>query len=318
VRKKETRSAAGIDGFFSALPTPLREDGRPDVRSLDALIEFLLEKGVEGFCAGGLTGEYPILGIEDRIQIYRHVAKRTGGRVPLIFGVGSENSSHILEMAKEARNLGAVAVLLPPPAFFHFAPIDAQEMMGQIGATLPLPVILYYIPQFANSLGVSDALALLGSVANIVGIKDSSGDSTALAHFAAARRAMGFRLFAGNDNLLLSALDSQADGCISGLSSMAPELMLGLYRAFSEGSTQRAADLQGLVWELAAAVNELPVAWGIKIALEAQGFPMGPFSWPCGSDLATRISRFRQWYEQWAPLVRERLSDQPSSTPRLP
>ncbi len=296
-----------MGGFYSALPTPLRDDGGPDFASLDALIEFLIEKGVEGFCGGGLTGEYPIFGAEDRIQVYRHIAKRTAGRASLIFGVGSENSSQVLKMAAEAKDLGAVALLLPPPSFFHVAPIDVQEMMGQIASSLPLPVILYFIPQFVKSLGVSNVLTLLGSVENIVGVKDSSGNVEALEQYASAKRAMGFRLMAGNDNLLLDALKSQADGCISGLSSMAPELMLGLYRAFYQGASQRAAELQSLVKELATAMSSLPVTWGIKIALDAQGFPMGSLSWPCGPRLAARIARFRQWYEQWTPSVRERL-----------
>ena len=297
-----------VGGFFSALPTPLREDGRPDFAFLDAFIEFLLEKGVEGFCGGGLTGEYPIFGVEDRIQIYRHIAKRTAGRAALIFGVGSENSSQALKLAAEAKDLGAKALLLPPPFFFHAAPIDAQEMMGQVASTLPLPVILYFIPQFIKSLGVSNVLALLGSVENIVGVKDSSGDVKALNEYASAKGTMGFQLMAGNDILLLRAFQSQADGCISGLSSMAPELILGLYRAFHRGDTQRAAEMQSLVNELCAAVSDLPVPWGIKIALEAQGFPMGSFSWPCGPHLVAQIAKFRQWYEQWAPSVRERLT----------
>ncbi len=136
-----------MGGFYSALPTPLRDDGGPDFASLDALIEFLIEKGVEGFCGGGLTGEYPIFGAEDRIQVYRHIAKRTAGRASLIFGVGSENSSQVLKMAAEAKDLGAVALLLPPPSFFHVAPIDVQEMMGQIASSLPLPTIFSTEPK---------------------------------------------------------------------------------------------------------------------------------------------------------------------------
>lgn len=306
--KNEIGGRQRVGGFYSALPTPFREDGRPDFAFLDAFIEFLLEKGVEGFCGGGLTGEYPIFGVEDRIQIYKHIAKRTAGRASLIFGAGGESSAQVLRMAAEARDLGAVALLLPPPSFFHAAPIDVQETMGEIASSLPLPVILYFIPQFVSSLTASNVLALLGSVENIVGVKDSSGDVEALEQFASAKPAIGFQLLAGNDNLLFHALKLQADGCISGLSSMAPDLMLGLYRAYCQGDVQRAAELQSLVKEIATAVEDLPVAWGIKIALEVQGFPMGSLNWPCGPHLAARIVKFREWYEQWAPSIRERLS----------
>jgi dihydrodipicolinate synthase/N-acetylneuraminate lyase len=309
LRKKDTQRFAGISGFYSALPSPFREDGGPELGALDALIESLLEKGVEGLCVGGMTGEYPILDIQDRMQVFKHVAERTAGRVPLIFGVGAECSGQILKMGTLAKDLGAVALLLPPPSFSNFSPQDLQEIMKDVAARLPLPVILYYIPQFTNAFGVVNVLSLFCSVENIVGVKDSSGDRKALDQFAAAKRAAGLCLMAGNDSLLLYALEQQANGCISGLSCMAPELMLGIYHAFQAGDKQRVLALQALVHELVAAVNKLPVPWGIKIALEVQGFSMGPLSWPCRSRMAKRVAAFRQWYEDWAPKVRELLSE---------
>ena len=189
LKKKDTQRFAGIDGFYSALPSPFREDGVPELGALDALIESLLDKGVEGLCVGGMTGEYPILDIQDRMQVFKHVAERTAGRVPLIFGVGAECSGHILKMGMLAKDLGAVALLLPPPSFSNFSPQDLQEIMKDVAAHLPLPVILYYIPQFTNDLGVVNVLSLFCSVENIVGVKDSSGDRMALDQFAAAKRA---------------------------------------------------------------------------------------------------------------------------------
>lgn len=308
MNEKDVRDSCGIGGFYSAIPTPLREDGRPDLRSFDAVMELLLDRGVEGLCACGMTGEYPVIDVEDKIRIFKYVAERTAGRVPLIFGVGGESHGHILAMAETAKDLGGVALLLPPPSLSNFSPQDLQEIMEDVAARLPLPVIFYYLPQFTNTLSVANTLSLLSSVGNIVGVKDSSGDRGALEHFAGAKRATGLCLMAGNDNLLLDALELQADGCISGLASMAPELMLGLYHAFHQGDKQRALALQARVHELAAAVSELPVPWGIKIALEAQGYPMGPLSWPCGSRLTKRVNGFRQWYAKWIPMVREQLA----------
>jgi len=307
-----TRSTNVLCGVYAALPTPLGDDGEPDVSSLDALIEFLLGDGVSGFCVGGVTGEYPIYSVAGRDRLFRHVAQRTAGRVPLVFGIGAEHSRQALGMAKVAKDLGAIAVLLPPPSYFRFDPLDVPEMMRQVSESLPLPVVLYHIPQFTNNLGASDALALVRSVENIVGVKDSSGDRLTLEQFAAAKRSADVVLMAGSDDLFLSALALNADGAISGLSCIFPKLMLGIYDAFRKGAKQRAAELQALVQELAAAVNELPTPWGIKIALEVQGFHMGSLSWPCGSRLAARTVRFRKWFENWALLVRQRLSDSPS------
>ena len=230
-------------------------------------------------------------------------------RVPLVFGIGAENSQQILRMAEVARDLGAAAVLLPPVSYFRFDPADFVQMMQQVAESLPLPIILYHIPQFTKGLNASQVIALVHSARNIVGIKDSSGDRRTLEQFAAAKRSAPFILMAGSDDLFLAGLELSADGSISGLSCIFPELMLGIYHAFKKGDRQRALVLQGLVQELVAGVSELPTPWGIKIALETQGFHMGPLSWPRSSGLAAREVAFQKWFQRWAPSVRERLLD---------
>lgn len=301
-----------LSGVYTALPTPLGDNGRPDAGSLDPLLESLLASGITGFCVGGATGEYALYDVEDRLRLFRHVAHRIADRVALVLGIGAEHSRQVLGMAEVAKDLGAIAVLLPPPFYFHFDRLDLQEMIQQVAESLPLPVLLYHLPQFTNSLDASEAIALVRSVGNIVGIKDSSGHRATLGQFAAAKQETDLILMAGSDDLFLVALELSADGSISGLSCIFPELMLGVYQAFREGDLQRAAALQSLVQELATAVAELPTPWGIKIALEAQGFYAGSLSWPLSSRLAARAVRFRQWLEKWAPLARERLSDSSS------
>jgi len=301
-----------LSGVYTALPTPLGDNGRPDAGSLDPLLDSLLASGTTGFCVGGATGEYALYDVEGRLRLFRHVAHRIADRVPLVLGIGAEHSRQVLRMAEVAKDLGAIAVLLPPPSYFHFDTLDLPEMIQQVAESLPLPVLLYHLPQFTNNLGASEALDLVCSAGNIVGIKDSSGHRETLEEFAAAKHTRDFILMAGSDDLFLVALELSADGGISGLSCVFPELMLGVYHAFREGDLQRAAALQSLVQELATAVAQLPTPWGIKIALEAQGFHTGSLSWPLSSRLAARAVRFRQWFEKWAPLARERLSDSSS------
>ncbi|HYA22866.1 MAG TPA: dihydrodipicolinate synthase family protein [Terriglobales bacterium] len=304
-----TSEATPLSGVYTAVPTPFGEDGRPDAGSLDALLEALLACRVSGFCVGGVTGEYPVCDVEDRLQLFRHVARRVADRVPLVFGIGAEHSRHIIKMAEVAKDLGAVAVLLPPASYFRFDPLDLVQIMQQVAESLPLPIILYHIPQFTNSLNASEVVAIVRSAEKIVGIKDSSGDRGTLEQFAAAKQSTPFILMAGSDDLFLAGLELSADGAISGLSCIVPELMIGIYDSFKKGDTKRALVLQGLVQELAAAVSELPTPWRIKIALETQGFHMGPLSWPRSSRMGARAVAFHEWFQKWAPAVRERLVD---------
>lgn len=307
--KTDLRRKFVPSGVYAALPTPVSDDHRPDACSLDALLELLIHRGISGLCVGGVTGEYPRHSVDDRIELFRHIAHQVADRVPLVFGIGAEDSRQIRRMADATKDLGAAAVLLPPPAYFRCDPVDLCEMVEQIAQALPLPVLLYHIPKFTEGIDAADTLALARSVGNIVGIKDSSGNRETLQQFAAAKLSSGLILMAGSDELFLPALEASAEGAISGLSCVFPGLMLGIYDAFRQGNRERASAFQSLVEELAAAVNELPTPWGIKILLEAQGFHMGPLSWPLSSRLASRALALGDWFKRWAPFAKEQVSE---------
>jgi dihydrodipicolinate synthase/N-acetylneuraminate lyase len=302
-----------LSGVYVALPTPFGDQGRPEAGGLDPLLDDLLASGITGFCLGGVTGEYAVCDVEDRLQLFRHVARRVAQRVPLIFGVSAEHSRQVRRMAEVAADLGAVAVLLAPPAYFYFQPPDLAEIIPQVARNLPLPVLLYHIPQFASDLGIAGILQLVQAEGNIVGIKDSSGRRTTLKQLAAAKHATDFTLMNGSDDLFLTGLKLGADGCISGLSCIFPELILGIYRAFQERDDQRAAPLQQLVQDLATAAGELPTPWAVKIALRVEGYPLDSLTWPLSARLAARAEEFRQWFQKWAPLARERMPASNSS-----
>jgi len=296
-----------LSGVYAALPTPFGEQGTPVANWLDPLLDALVASGVAGLCVGGATGEYAVCDVDDRLRLFRQVAAHIAQRVPLVLGIGAEHYQQVRRMAKVAADLGAIAVLLPPPAYFTFPAHDLAEMLRQVARTLPLPVLLYHIPQFTHDLGVGEIVELVRAEENIAGAKDSSGQRATLELLAAAKRETNFTLLVGSDNLFLTGLALGADGCISGLSCILPELMLGIYHVFQNGDHARARVLQQLVSELAMSVGELPTPWGIKIALETQGYILGNLSWPPSARLAARAEQFRRWFLAWAPAARNQL-----------
>lgn len=288
-----------LSGIFAALPTPFRPDGVPDGRRIDPLVDFLIDAGLHGLCIGGATGEYSAYGVNDRVRIFRYVAKRARGRVPLIFGVGAGNVSQVLKLSEIAADCGGTAVLLPPPHYFRYDGEEVVDFLRQISIKLALPTLLYHIPQFTNQVNLKDVLLLIETIPNIVGIKDSSGARENLPQIAEAKARFSMTYFVGDDALLFESHGYGADGAISGIASACPELLVAFEQVLLAGQREKASMLQKLVDEFIVQAAHLPAPWGIKLALEARGFKMGPLSWPASSRLESRINSFREWFASW-------------------
>ncbi|MGH9446333.1 MAG: dihydrodipicolinate synthase family protein, partial [Terriglobia bacterium] len=104
------------------------------------------------------------------------------------------------------------------------------------------------------------------------------------------------------------ALTDGADGAISGVASACPELILGIYRARELGRTDEARRLQALLNEFIAAIAEFPVPWGIRWAIEARGFPIGPPIWPMSKRRQSQGAAFQHWFRSWWPGCNEQCS----------
>ncbi|MGH9469518.1 MAG: dihydrodipicolinate synthase family protein [Terriglobia bacterium] len=287
-----------LAGVFAALPTPYGEDGAPRVDRLYPILDFLLERGITGFCLGGATGEYAACSVEERCTIFRSAARRLNGCATFILGVGGEHYGHVLRLGRVAAECGASAVLLPPPSFFPYDPADLVDFIRQAATELPLPVIFYNIPQFTDSLALRDVLLLADTVPNLAGIKDSSGAPENLPVLREAKAKLAFLI--GSDDLLVSALEQGADGIISGTASACPELIQAVYEAFRSGEAGKARSLESLLNEFLARIAAFPPAWAIKLALSARGIEMGTLSWPMGERLRRKAQEFQEWFRAWA------------------
>lgn len=296
-------------GIFAALPTPCRDDGTPFIERFDPLVDFLAQAGLRGICMGGATAEYLAYSVDERARMLHHVASRTHGRLPIIFGVGGESYRQVSSLIQAAADAGSSGLLLPAPAYFPYDPDDLFEFMTRAAVSSPLPVLLYLIPQFNGDVGIDNALRLIKTIPNIAGIKDSSGLRTNLVSFAEAKQHSQFLFFSGSDEFLLDALAHGADGAISGAASALPELILGIYRSHESGRIAEARKLQALLNEFIAAIEEIPVPWGIRWAIEARGFSIGPPIWPMSKRRQSQGAAFRNWFRSWWPRCNERCSE---------
>lgn len=292
-------------GIFAALPTPCREDGTPYIECLDPLVDSLAGTGLTGICIGGATGEYLAYSLDERARMLDHLATRTRSRMPIIFGVGGESYRQVSWLIQTASGSGASSLLLPAPAYFRYDSNDLTEMVSCAAAASRLPVLLYLIPQFNGEISIEDALGLIKTAPNIAGVKDSSGHRASLLSLAEAKRRIPFSWFSGSDDVLLDALIHGADGAISGVASACPELVLGIYRTHEQGQMDEARQLQMYLNEFIIAIGEFPVPWGIRWAIEARGFSIGPPIWPVSARREAQAKAFQNWFASWWPRCNE-------------
>ena len=285
-----------LTGVFAALPTPFGPEGNTLFDALDALVDYVLGCGLKGLCLGGATGEYAACSVEQRIAIFQRVACRVKGRAQLICGIGGEHAGQVRQLARAAAECGAIALLFPPPGFLPYGQDNLVDFMGQVSADLPLPVLLYHIPQCAGDLGMANVLRLIASVPNIIGLKDSSGHRPNLAEIQATQAHQPMVFMIGSDDLLLEALERGAAGSISGIASACPELILSAYDAMRAGNTEQARALQARVDEFISHLRDLPVPWAVKLALQTRGLKIGSMTWPMGAKLGQKAQEFQQWF----------------------
>ena len=292
---------SSLSGVFAALCTPIDSSGRPDIAAFDRTIEFLVERGIDGIVIGGGTAEYPHFEISDRAALAERAVQRMKGRGRVIVCAGTSSTFSTLQLARRAVDSGCDALLLPMPYFFQYSQDDLASYCESVCAAVPAPWLLYNLPCFTNPLEVPTAIRLLRTIPNVIGMKDSSGQTESLAPLSAARAERSFSLFVGDDSLLLGALQAGWDGVVSGIACFAPELIVAVYRSYCAGDTMQASAHQVTLEELIQkVVAELPIPWGVRVGLAARGIPNGSMHIPPSQVRLRQIEELRVWLAGWA------------------
>lgn len=288
-----------MTGLFAAVATPIDDQGRIDAATLDRLLAFLLDAGVDGVCVGGATGEYPHFERAERQAVIEQAAAMLGRDRALLVGIGSSSIRRVVELGRAALDAGSQALLLPMPSFFRYDQSDLVAYALDVVRTLGAPCLLYDLPDFSNGLAPETTLALLEGEPLIGGIKDSSGRKERLTRFAAARAGRGWTLMVGDDRLLLAGLQAGWSGGISGVAGFCPELLVALSRSARHGEDDRAALLHARLDELIGQMSVFPTPWAVRIGLAARGIATGPLPLPLTAERSRQIAAFGEWLVPW-------------------
>jgi len=292
------------DGVYSAAITP-RRPGVQDINlgSMWELIDFLSDKRLSGIVLMGATGEFVHFSNSERMRMMGLAPKRS--RVPVLFNVSHSTLDGAVELAQAAAASGAAGLLLMPPYFFRYSEDDLrafyERFMSEAG--VPIPVLLYHLPQFGNGIPFDLAVSLIREGV-VQGIKDSSGSPEYLSRLQKARsEGLDFTLMVGNDGALRTAFRDGISGAISGCACAVPELLTALFQAMQDADEERAASLHLRLQEFIRGIDEFPVPVGIREAAILRGCKLGPNATPLGIEGKQRLEAFRSWFREWLPGV---------------
>jgi 4-hydroxy-tetrahydrodipicolinate synthase len=264
---KHQTNLAGLAGYVSALPTPF-QNGAVDERSLARLCEWQIRSGISGLVVCGTTGEAPTLNMAEQRRVIEVAAETAARRVPVIAGVGSNSTMRAVELASQAAEAGADALLAVVPYYNRPQQEGLYRHFAVLHDATELPLILYDVPTRTGTALADSTVVRLAGLPRIVGLKDATGD---LARPVRLRRVLGHRLhlFTGEDASALAYFAQDGDGCISVTSNVAPRLCQRLYDAAKNGELREAQRISVALARLTAALfaetNPVPVKYALEL-----------------------------------------------------
>jgi 4-hydroxy-tetrahydrodipicolinate synthase len=294
---------ARLSGLFAAITTPRNDRGALDFDTFDRHLDLLVEAGVEGICLGGATSEYPHVSTDERLQLIHRSARRLPADRGLLVAIGAPMLGQVLDLAACAFDHGSRAVLLPMPFFFRYQQQDLYAYAVSIARRVTGACLLYDLPDFTNPLAPETVIDLLTAEPNLVGIKDSSGKTAHVTSYAVARDDADWALLVGDDSRLREGLAAGWDGCISGIASGCPELLVAFVRAHRNGREDALQRCETLLKEFLTQIAGLPVPWGVRVALDARGIDTGELPWPLSAERVAQVARLRAWVPDWLARV---------------
>ncbi len=211
-----------LRGTFTALVTPFA-NGKIDLLAFERLVERQIDAGISGLVPCGSTGEFASLSEEEHRQLVETCVRVTNGRVPVIAGASGINPYHVIDLGKQAMDLGADAVMVVTPYFVKPTQDQIHDFYALIDNALNAPILLYNNPsRSAINMSVS-IIARLAARGNIVGIKEADADPTRATKIRAAVNDDTFGILSGNASSVLAFMAQGGDGVISTTSNVLPK-----------------------------------------------------------------------------------------------
>ena len=269
-----------FEGAGVALVTPFKENGEINYAKLEELVEQQIAGGTDSIIVCGTTGEAATLTHAEHIGEIRFVCDVVKKRIPVIAGTGSNCTATSVYLSQCAEEAGADGLLLVSPYYNKSTQKGLKVHFTDVAEAVKIPILLYNIPgRTGVNINPETIVELCENVENIVGVKEASGNFSALARIASLSKGQ-VDIYSGNDDQTVPMLALGAKGVISVLSNIAPQKVHEMCEAFQKGDMKKSAQMQldaiPLIEALFCEVNPIPV----KEAMNLMGMEVGPYRRP--------------------------------------
>ncbi len=260
-----------LKGTGVALITPFKSDLSVDFQALERLVSHVVEGGVDYLVVLGTTGESATLSTGEKRQVLQAVARCAGGRVPLVAGVGGNNTLAVAGELRETDLGGYCAVLSVSPYYNRPTQEGIYRHFRALSEASPLPLLLYNVPSRTGSnMLPQTVLRLAKDFENIVGIKEASGDLGQIQTLLDSAPE-DFLVLSGDDLNAVPVILGGGAGVISVLGQGIPDSFSGMIRLAMEGDRPAAMEWHTRLQPLVDLIFREGNPAGIKGLLEARG-----------------------------------------------
>jgi len=267
-------------GAMVALITPF-QDGDIDWQTLDELVDFQLENGIDAIVPVGTTGESPTLSHPEHQKVIERVVKAVGGKVPVIAGAGSNSTAEAIELTAFSRKVGADATLQVGPYYNKPTQEGFYQHFKAIAEEVDLPIVLYNIPGRCGAGMTPQTVARLAEIENIVAIKEATGSLDQASEIASR---CDITIISGDDSLTLPLAAVGGKGVISVVANIVPADVKALTDAILEGDFTTALKWHRKLFTLSKgmltlATNPIPIKAAVamlNMASDELRLPMTP------------------------------------------
>ena len=280
-----------LSGMGVALITPFRSDESVDFSALSRLIEYQIQNGTDYFVVLGTTAETPTLSEEEKTAIKSFVVERVNGRVPLVLGLGGNNTRGIVSHLEHDDFTGIDAILSVVPYYNKPSQEGMYQHYKAIAGSTRLPVILYNVPgRTGVNMTAETTLRLARDFDNIIAIKEASGNITQMDEII-KNKPSDFDVISGDDGITFPLITLGAVGVISVIGNAFPKEFSKMVRLALNGDFANSLLIHHKLTELFSLLFVDGNPAGVKCLLNAMGYIENQLRLPL---VPTRITTYEK------------------------
>ncbi len=263
-------------GMIPAMPTPFNEEGNIDFDSYNKLIDHLIDGGVHCLLAGGSTGEYSLMSMDERKSVLKAAVEAAKGRVPIMAGTSAHKTEDTLELTRYAAEIGADCALVINPYYLKTSEQGIIDYYTKLAKNSDIGIVIYHYPA-ATSVELSpELIAELSKIDGIVGVKNTTDQEHTCKVIALTKNQDDFSVLTGFEHLILPTLAVGGDGATGIVHNLVPKEIVQMYKLFTEDKDiEGAIKINQKLLPLYDYVEAEPVPGPVKAGLDILGIKGG-------------------------------------------